>query len=150
MFDGIDRDGGIGTATTSGFGRTANEGGGGNAGVGGGGGGFGGFGGLGGFGNLFGQGGLGGSGTTQPTIRVRLRSAVEVDPIPQQVIQQNANSRIVRLPRQRLSNVNVTVVDRTAVINGTVTSEKDRRMSELLMRLEPGVRSVQNNVIVQP
>ena len=32
--------------------------------------------------------------------------------------------------------------------SGTVTSEKDRRMSELLMRLEPGVSAIENRVVV--
>jgi osmotically-inducible protein OsmY len=66
-----------------------------------------------------------------------------------QRVQANANQRIVQLPgRQGLQNVRVDVIGRTAVIEGTATSDRDRRMAELLMRLEPGVSSVQNNVRV--
>jgi hypothetical protein len=36
----------------------------------------------------------------------------------------------------------------TAILTGTAASEKDRRMSELLMRLEPGVRRIDNQVVI--
>jgi hypothetical protein len=146
-FDEIQRGGTLGSAAASGFGpgATGNTGG---ANAFGGGGGFGGFGGLGG---LFGGGGLGGAQSTTPTIRTRLRSAIQVTPITPQRVQANANQRMVQLPgRQGLQNVRVDVVGRTAVIEGTATSNRDRRMAELLMRLEPGVSQVQNNVLVSP
>lgn len=66
-------------------------------------------------------------------------------------VEQVANQRIVQIPqRHGLGSVNVSMQGRVATITGTVTTEKQRRMSELLMRLEPGVSSVQNNVIVTP
>lgn len=113
-------------------------------------GGFGGFGGLGGFGGF--GGGFGNTGTTsQPAIRTRLRSAVEVSPVPSAYVQARANRQLVRAPnRAGVDNVGVMMQDGTAIVTGTVTSERDRRMSELLMRLEPGVRRVDNRVIVAP
>ena len=115
------------------------------------GGGLGGLGGLGGFGNLFGGGGVGGSQVTQPAIRTRLRSAVNVAPRTMSDVQYHANRTLQSLPySQRMPGVHVNVHQGTAVIRGTVTNNHDRRMSELLMRLEPGVRRVQNQVIVQP
>ena len=149
-FDSIDRGSGVGGSATTAVGGVAggdNT----NQGVFGGGGG-GGFGGLGALNSLFGGGGgFGGAGSTQPVIRTRLRSAIEVDPISPQRVQFTAKKRLVQIPKRRgLQNVDVTMVGRTAVISGSVTSNRDRRMSELLMRLEPGVSSVQNNVIVSP
>ncbi|MEM9826368.1 MAG: BON domain-containing protein, partial [Planctomycetota bacterium] len=56
-----------------------------------------------------------------------------------------SNSRAVRL-----SGVQVQMQDGTAIMTGTVATERDRRMSQLLMRLEPGVRRVDNRVRLQP
>jgi hypothetical protein len=113
-------------------------------------GGFGGLGGLGGFGGF--GGGLGsGAANTEPAIRTRLRSAVEVPPLQPTYIQARANQRFYRAPdRAGVDNVAVTMQGGTAIVTGTVASERDRRMSELLMRLEPGVRRVDNRVIVAP
>ena len=114
-----------------------------------GGGGFGG-GGFGGLGNLFGNRGFGNTNqSTTPSIRTRLRSAIDVAPMPQQRVESNANQRFVRIPRQQgISNVGVNVVGRTAILRGAVSSERERRMSELLMRLEPGVSTIQNEIVV--
>ena len=128
----------------------ANGAGGGLGGLGGGfGGGFGGFGGLGG---IFGNQGVGGGQSSQPAIRTRLRSAVEVTPPLQTQIQQSANRRFYQVPaRAGLQNVSVVVEGQTAIVTGTVSSERERRMSELLMRLEPGVRNVDNRTrVVSP
>lgn len=95
-FAGIERGDSIGsTAGTGqgfGVGATANP----RASTSLGGGGFGGLGGLGGFGglnSLFGGGGAGGQ-SAQPAIRTRLRSAIKVDPVPPQRVQQSAMSRL--------------------------------------------------------
>ena len=152
VFDTLQRGTGIGTAGTTGFGPGALQNGGGAAGFGGGGGGLGGLfgGGGGGLGGIFGGNFGGGGQANTPTIRTRLRSAIQVAPIPAQQVQFNANQRIVQLPqRQGMQNVQVNMVGRTAVIQGTAASDRDRRMAELLMRLEPGVSQVQNNVTIQ-
>ena len=118
-------------------------------------GGFGGFGGGGfggGLGGLFGAGQNGFNNNNQattPSIRTRMRSAVRVAPMPQQRVQSNANQRFVKMSRrQGMSRVSVNVVGRTAVLRGAVGTQRDRRMSELLMRLEPGVTTVKNELVV--
>lgn len=154
-FDSIERGNTIGAASTSGFGLGDDGGSGTGArstGVGGiGGGGLGAFGGLGGFGalnNLFG-GGLGGQQSTRPILRTRLRSAIKVAPVSPVVVQQQASSRLQTVASERqFRGVNLQMVGRTAVLTGTVGSESDRRMTELLLRLEPGVSQVDNRVIV--
>ncbi|WP_345681814.1 BON domain-containing protein [Novipirellula caenicola] len=118
-------------------------------------GGFGGFGGGGGFGGLGGLGGMfgntGASTSAQPVIRTRLRSAIEVTPRSSTQIQRSASQRIMTLPsHSRISGVNIHVQDGTAILEGVVGTEKERRMSELLMRLEPGVKSVENRISLSP
>ncbi|WP_372719569.1 BON domain-containing protein [Novipirellula sp.] len=119
----------------------------------------GGFGGLGGFGGAGGGfGGLGGlfgnaaaSTSSRPVIRTRLRSAIEVTPRTSTQIQRSATQRMVTLPSQsRIPGVNIRVEDGNAILEGVVGTEKERRMSELLLRLEPGVKSVENRISLSP
>jgi len=154
-FEGVQRDeSSIGTSTRQGFGVESDASPGQAAGGRGAGGGLGGFGGgLGGLGGLFG--GLGGAlgnqqgGAEKPVLRTRLKSAVEVKPLPDTAVQRSAN-RVLRLAPQRsgVRGVNVAMQGRTAILTGTVSSEKDRRMSELMIRLEPGVSRIENRVEV--
>ncbi|MEO1618792.1 MAG: BON domain-containing protein [Planctomycetota bacterium] len=151
-FEQIDRGTSIGSSTTQGFGLTAEANGGGGGGAnsffgGGGGGGFGGLGGLfGGLGNAFGG---QGNASQQPVLRVRLKSAVEVDlPSPAQR-QQSASNLLSRVPaRSGVRGVQVAMDGRTAVLSGNVKSNRERRMAELLMTLEPGIRGVENRINV--
>lgn len=117
-----------------------------------GGGGFGGLGGLGGLNNLFGGGfGAGGQGSSQPIIRTRIRSAIQAPPVPPAQVQAGARRTLSQLPSQRqFGRVNVQMQGRTAVLSGAVGNDRDRRMAQLLMRLEPGVNNVQNQIRVQP
>ncbi|WP_143543945.1 BON domain-containing protein [Rhodopirellula sp. MGV] len=151
-FGGVERGASIGSTNVQGFGAAAESTGG--SGLGGATGGrAGGAGGLGGLGGLFGAlgnafGAQSGS-ATKPTIRVRLRSAVEVAPMSSDRVQAAATSVFNRVPvTSGVRNVNVTMDGRTAILTGTVGSEKDRRMSELLIRLEPGVSQIDNRVSV--
>ena len=115
------------------------------------GGGRGGFGGVGGFGNLFNGQSSGGSESSKPTLRTRLRSAVGVPGRSPLQVGMTANDRLRTLPsRYQMGGVQVQMQGRTAVIQGSVANESDRRMSQLLMSLEPGVSRIDNRVIVQP
>lgn len=153
-FDQVERGATIGATAETGQGfsdlSVGNAGGGTQGGLGGIGGFGGGGGGLGVLGNLFG--GFGGAGTaqsTQPLIRTRLRSAVAVPPTPPAMVQRAATVRFRSLAnRPQLRGINVQMQGRTAVLTGVVPTAADRRMSELLMRLEPGVSAVQNQVSV--
>ncbi len=135
--------GDIGGQTAGGRGTTGARLGGGGGGLGAA---MGGFGGLGGFGlNAFG----GTSSQATPSVRTQLRSAIALP--PQTQIQQSMalNQRIIRSPAQRrYPTLNVSVVDGTAVLEGVVPSDSDRRMAELLLRLEPGVNRIDNQIVV--
>lgn len=157
-FSAIERGDSVGSTASTGAGFSdvsAASGGGGNARGGG-------LGGLGGFGGGFGGGGFGGLGnlfgnlnnqssSSKPIIRVRMRSAINVPLKPPTQVQQTATRRFRSLAnRPQLNGIQVQMNGRTAVISGSVGSERDRRMSELLIRLEPGVSSVDNQVVVSP
>ncbi|WP_044301254.1 BON domain-containing protein [Rhodopirellula sallentina] len=121
------------------------------------------------FGNLFNNNANSSSSSTPP-IRTRLRSGVQIpagtmaNRVSRQVSAQSRFQSAGTLqPRGQglagvaggyagnpYSGVNVQLESGTAVLQGSVASEKDRRMSELLMRLEPGVSSVQNRISVAP
>jgi len=120
--------------------------------------------GAGGIGGLGGGAGLGTSsfglnqfGTTTasseatPSVRTRLSSGVVMVPssqaLSQGTVQQNASRSMAQT---RFRGVGVTVTNSTTVIGGTVKNESDRRMAELLLRLEPGVSRVENRITVVP
>jgi hypothetical protein len=149
-FSAIDRGDTIGSTASTGQGfsdASAATGGGGGGGLGG----LGGFGGggFGGLGNLFGNFNTGAGQSTKPAIRTRMRSAINVQATPPARVQQIATLRFRSLATQpQLRGIQVSMQGKTAVISGVVSSDRDRRMSELLMRLEPGVQRVDNQVVV--
>lgn len=109
--------------------------------------------------NLFGgmgDDGFGGGNTGTTTSRYRA-------PIPQQKVAFDYRDRPAPEVSQRLSTqfekasqrlairgVALSVEDGTVTLRGTVKSEGDRRLAEQLVRLEPGVRSVVNELEVAP
>jgi len=114
-------------------------------------------------GNLFGGQNQTPSAGSTPPIRTRLRSAVSGPALSAGLVRQNANARLrgagsvagvrqntAATPASRFGAVDVDVIDRRATLRGTVASEADRRMSELLLRLEPGVSRVDNQLSVRP
>ncbi|MCC9601626.1 BON domain-containing protein [Stieleria sp. JC731] len=151
-FSGVQRGSSIGSENVQGFGAAAESSGttGRSSATSARGGGMGGLGGLGGlFGALGNAFGAQNSANSQPTIRVRLRSAINAPPLSSVQVQSAATKVFDRLPaNSSVRNVNITMAGRTAVLTGVVSSEKDRRMSELLMRLEPGVSQIDNQITI--
>ncbi len=148
-FLNVDRSGAVGGAASTSVGASAP--GGANSSTGGGGFGGGGFGGggFGGLGSLFNAFNNGGGQATQSAIRTRLRSAIEVAPRSPQMVQQVATERFMNVAgKPSLRGIRVRMEGRTAILIGAVASERDRRMSQLLVQLEPGVRKVENRIVV--
>ena len=111
--------------------------------------------GLGGFGgmNPFGASPFGTSSADQtPSIRVRLRSDVQVPAQPPRAVQSRVQRQVLlNSPIQRrINGMAVSVLDGVATLTGTANSEQDRRMAELVLRLEPGVRQINNQIVVAP
>lgn len=85
----------------------------------------------------------------QYTAENHLRSVTALQP-PAAVFNDSYYYGAPFIPANPYSGVQVQINDRTAILQGSVANEGDRRMSELLMRLEPGVNRVQNRISVAP
>ncbi len=141
-------------SNTGGLGATGGLGGGGLGGLGGGLGGRG-IGGLGGLGGI-GGGGLGGGGLgnssaqAKKQIRPIVKPDIEIERASSASIATNAQQRLTRLQLpKKLKGVTSSVEGETVVLRGQVATEADKRMVERLLKLEPGIDSVRNEVTVQ-
>ena len=74
---------------------------------------------------------------SQPAIRTRLRAAIDLGPISRASVQQRAGDRFQQLSRPEFKAVRVKVDEGRGTLTGVVSSQRERRMSELLLRLEP-------------
>ena len=52
--------------------------------------------------------------------------------------------------RLRVPNIELVVENRTAILVGTVATERQRNLAESMLRFEPGIDSVQNELIILP
>jgi len=52
--------------------------------------------------------------------------------------------------RLRLPQVDIAIEDRTAIVSGTVPTDRQRRLVEMILRFEPGIDTVQNRLTVAP
>lgn len=140
-----------GFSNATGTGATGGLGGGIGGGLGGGLGGFGrgGFGGLGGLGGL-GGGGMGNtSASAKKMIRPIVRPDIEVERPSGATTATNAQLRLTRIQMpKRLKGVISSVEGDYVVLRGQVATESDKRMVERLVKLEPGIDSVRNEVTV--
>ena len=50
--------------------------------------------------------------------------------------------------RLRVPQMNLAVQDRTAIVSGTVATARQRSLAESMLRFEPGIDTVQNNLTV--
>jgi hypothetical protein len=100
------------------------------------------------------MGNFGGSNTNQaPVIRPRQRVAFDYPAPKSEALQTSLQGQItkVSIKNPRLSNVMVTTnAGGEVVIRGAVKSEADAKLAENLVRLEPGVRSVRNELTFIP
>jgi len=52
--------------------------------------------------------------------------------------------------RLRVPNIELVVEDRTAILSGTVATKRQRDLAESMLRFEPGIDAVRNNLTVVP
>ncbi|MCA9000060.1 MAG: BON domain-containing protein [Planctomycetaceae bacterium] len=84
-----------------------------------------------------------------PYIRPQLRMDFSVPEIPVPAIQAVAVDRLASVPRA--NGVNLAMdAEGTVTLSGIVATENDRRVLEAFVRMEPGVRDVNNEIVVQP
>ncbi len=116
--------------------------------------GFGGFGGAGGLGGLGGLGsafGMGNTASSKPSVRTRLAGPVDVSAEMRSASQFRTQQQVQATAAQRfVRGYSASHQNGVATISGTVGTEKERRMAELLLKLEPGVRRVENQITVSP
>jgi hypothetical protein len=123
-----------------------------------------GMGGIGGMGGMRGMGGLGGLGAfgaspfgaggaaaQPPSIRTRLRADIQTPALAPLVTDARAERHINNVPlERRVNGFAVSITNGVATIVGQAPNERERRMAELVLRLEPGVRQINNQIIVAP
>lgn len=143
--------GGFGGGGLGGLGGGLGGLGGGLGGLGGGLGGLGGIGGLGGMNNRNRAGGFGAQGNQQgkKTIRATVKPDFVLPAGSVPAVTSRIEERISRSPIQdRLRNLDIRVVGGEVTLRGSVATEADKRLMERLMKLEPGVDSVRNELTV--
>jgi hypothetical protein len=115
--------------------------------------GFGGLGGLGGM-NPFGMNPFGANNTARGKPAVRTRLVNGVDPLQPVAVSQPAitsQQQVFSAPVAKIvDGYSIAVADGTATLTGVVRSDRDRRMAELVLKLEPGINRVDNRIVVQP
>ncbi len=139
-------------ANTGGLGAAGGLGAGGLGGLGGGlgGGRLGGLGGIGGLGGLGGGGAGNASAQAKKMIRPIVKLDIETERPSSASQATSANSRLGRIPLpKKLQNVTSSVEGGLIVLRGQVATESDKRLVERLVKLEPGIDSVRNEVTVQ-
>jgi hypothetical protein len=50
--------------------------------------------------------------------------------------------------RRIVDGYSLSIVDGVATVTGVAKTTKDRRMAELMLKLEPGVREIDNQIVV--
>ena len=99
------------------------------------------------------------TGRNQPRLKINfaefpLRSLTEVNrPNNGRTTQTGSPAEIVALRiqnRLRVSPFHLAIEDRTAVLSGTVATERDRKLIETMLRFEPGISTVKNEMTVVP
>ncbi|MCA9162867.1 MAG: BON domain-containing protein [Planctomycetales bacterium] len=84
---------------------------------------------------------------------IRTRSAIAFEPVrlPATVVTQRFADRLGRIPRLGpVDGVQVGMDGEVAVLTGAVASQRDRDLIGQLALLEPGIRSVRNELLVAP
>jgi hypothetical protein len=94
---------------------------------------------------------MGGSASSKPAVRTRLRSGIELSTSEASIQTSGirAQSRAAAVPMRRIvDGYSLSIVDGVATVTGVAKTTKDRRMAELMLKLEPGVREIDNQIVV--
>jgi hypothetical protein len=85
----------------------------------------------------------------QRTIRPQLVVAFTPPTPTSELVAARLSTRMKKIPKAGFKDVNVEVDGRKAILRGEVSSEDDSRMAAMMARLEPGIRSVKNELVVK-
>jgi hypothetical protein len=84
-------------------------------------------------------------------IRPQVKLGFSTPMMPIQALQSTVQARVINLPAlgDRMSGVTALAdAQGTVTLSGQVASEDDRKLTEILVRMEPGVRTVKNDLAV--
>lgn len=93
-----------------------------------------------------------GGSQSQRVVRPRLQIAFDHTPVAVTAVQTNLNAEFRRLQTSRpeLQNVQIQMGgNREVVLRGRVGSENDKKLAAMLARMEPGVRTVKNELTIE-
>jgi osmotically-inducible protein OsmY len=80
---------------------------------------------------------------------VEFRAGFDVQPLASQRAATRLTRQLTESPRlQRLSPIAVQVEGQTAILRGSVASAYDRRLAEQVVRMQPGIWNVKNELTV--
>ncbi len=82
-----------------------------------------------------------------PRLRIGFEFASETPTVVNERLTRCLEAASVRVGTSRIE---VSVAGGEAILRGEVPSARDRKLAELLMRFEPGIVSVQNQLVVRP
>ena len=88
---------------------------------------------------------------SQRVVRPRLSIAFDYNSRARPPFRRNSSTEFQRLRTDRPSLDGVQVVfgsDRQAVLRGSVPTENDKKLAAMLARMEPGVRTVKNELTI--
>jgi hypothetical protein len=85
----------------------------------------------------------------QRTIRPQLVVAFTTPTPTAELVAARLSTRMKKVPKDGFKNVTVEMDGRKAILRGEVSSEEDSRMAAMMARLEPGIRSVKNELVVK-
>lgn len=94
-----------------------------------------------------GMGGAGGANRQQVTIRARQKIAFTHTAPDLPTVSSKLETRLNKMPALKSSKVNLSVSDKgVLILKGEVASAEQAKLAENMARLEPGVRTVQNDL----
>ncbi len=97
-----------------------------------------------------GRGGQGRGQTQRPTVRISLRVAFEYPQRRSTQVVRSLEQRLVTVLEKRVQSPEILVSGRTVTLRGKVSSEHQRVLAAELARQEPGVSTVQNELVFDP
>jgi hypothetical protein len=90
------------------------------------------------------------AGQSMPAIRTTFRAAFEYSQPAPDKLSESLTRRLAGIPAiQTQTPLRVGIRGRTAVLRGTVPTEHARLLAEQILRLEPGVDAVRNEIVVE-
>jgi hypothetical protein len=112
---------------------------------------LGGLGNLGGFGRGFGNNNAASSNQKKNKIRPTVKPDIEFEARTSESIAAGLKTRFTKIPLPaRVRGATASLEGNTVVLTGEVSSESDKRLVERLVKLEPGVNLVQNDLTIRP